>query len=462
MGIVEAFAVPHPPILVPGIGRGEEQGAQATVSAYRQVAERIGALAPELLIISSPHAPLYSDAFCVSTGCKTWGDFRDFRFAAGRVDINLDVDFAEVLLSRAKSAGLPVVLQPVKPGSLDHGCMVPLYFIHPHLPTGCRVLRISISFLDAEQHYSFGQCIAQVAQELKRRTVYLASGDLSHKLKETGPYGYDPAGPKFDAAVIEAFASGELERLMHFPADFREQAAECGLSSFIVMAGALDALARPLECSQLLSYEGPWGIGYGVARFVPDGCGEVGTTTASLPVRLAWAALTDHLDGLGPSQTSTQVAALLRGLPKDDATMLQYLQSQQAGAFVSFKKRGELRGCIGTIQATTENIFTEICQNTVSAAAHDPRFQPIQSVEVPELSCSVDILGAAESIDSLGQLDVKRYGVIVSNKGRRGLLLPDLDGVDTPEQQVEIALHKAGISPRQAYRMERFEVRRYE
>lgn len=137
------------------------------------------------------------------------------------------------------------------------------------------------------------------------------------------------------------------------------------------------------------------------------------------------------------------------------------LLSERAGAFVSLKKHGELRGCIGTIAPTQDNVANEIIMNAISAGTRDPRFPPVRPEELDELVCSVDILGDPEQVSSLDELDVKRYGVIVTNGHRRGLLLPDLDGVNTPEQQVHIAMQKAGISPEEPIGLERFEVVRH-
>ncbi|MDR3315983.1 MAG: AmmeMemoRadiSam system protein A, partial [Coriobacteriales bacterium] len=164
--------------------------------------------------------------------------------------------------------------------------------------------------------------------------------------------------------------------------------------------------------------------------------------TTSLPVRLALTTLKAYLGGCPEDEliNTPAVAELLRNAQEAE------LRDRAAGVFVSFKKRGELRGCIGTIAPTANSIIEEIIQNTLSAATRDPRFPPIEVRELPDLSCSVDILGDAESIQSEGDLDVKRYGVIVTSGWRRGLLLPDLEGVDTPAQQVAIALQKAGIA----------------
>ena len=135
--------------------------------------------------------------------------------------------------------------------------------------------------------------------------------------------------------------------------------------------------------------------------------------------------------------------------------------SKTAGAFVSIHEHGELRGCIGTIAPTRSSVAEEIIANAISASTRDPRFPAISADELPWLEISVDVLGEPEDIDSVDQLDVKRYGVIVSAGHKRGLLLPDLDGVDTPEQQVDIAMRKGGIRSSENYKLQRFEVIRH-
>lgn len=133
----------------------------------------------------------------------------------------------------------------------------------------------------------------------------------------------------------------------------------------------------------------------------------------------------------------------------------------KAGVFVSLKKHGELRGCIGTIASTTDNIAEEIIRNAIEAAAHDPRFAPVTKTELADLEISVDVLGEPEPAASIKDLDVKRFGVIVKSGQRRGLLLPALKGVDTPEEQIAICRRKAGIGLSEPVELFKFEVRRY-
>lgn len=135
--------------------------------------------------------------------------------------------------------------------------------------------------------------------------------------------------------------------------------------------------------------------------------------------------------------------------------------NRKAGVFVSLHKKGMLRGCIGTFAPMTENIAAEIIRNAVEAAVRDPRFQPLRQDELKDLEISVDILSDPEPVNSKDELDAKTYGVIVKSKMRRGLLLPDLEGVDTPDQQIEICRRKAGILPDEPVELFRFKVQRH-
>lgn len=167
---------------------------------------------------------------------------------------------------------------------------------------------------------------------------------------------------------------------------------------------------------------------------------------SSAPVRLARASLEYYLEKGKYMPVPVDIPAELNG---------------RAGVFVSFKKQGELRGCIGTFGPTQPTIAGEIITNAVSAGREDPRFWPVEKEELSELTISVDILSEPESVDSLDELDPAKYGVIVRRGHRSGLLLPALEGVDTVEEQVGIAMQKAGIRPEEEIELYRFTVTRY-
>ena len=460
MSIVGAFIVPHPPIILPEIGKGEERKIRKTTDAYQEVAHRVAQLKPDTIVLTSPHAVMYADYFHISPGEKARGDMR--RFGAPEVELRAayDVEFVQAITTAAGQAGIPAGTMGEREKALDHGTMVPLYFIN-QCDTAYKLVRMGFSSLPPMEHYRFGMCIAEAAEQLGRRTVLIASGDLSHKLKPDGPYGFAAEGPAFDAQATAAMAEGNFLQFLQFDGAFCEAAAECGLRSFQMMAGALDGKAVEPE---LLSYEGPFGVGYGVASFSVLGRDdsrcfgkiyereqrallEQAKEAEDPYVRLARYALETYIK-------TGKRAERPQGLPEK-------MTACAAGVFVSLKKDGQLRGCIGTIEPDTDCIADEIMRNAVSSGTQDPRFDPVAERELDQLIYSVDVLGEAEPVSSVEELDAQRYGVIVSKGWRRGLLLPNLEGVSTPQQQISIALEKACIRSTEDYRIERFEVVRH-
>ena len=461
MPMIGAVIVPHPPLIIPTVGRGQEQQVQATIDAYRAAARRVAEWEPEVLIISSPHAVMYADYFHISPGTGASGSMASFGAPQTQLSVKYDAELRQELIRRAEAAGLQAGTLGERDPSLDHGTFLPLYFLREARST-CPILRIGLSGFSPLQHYQLGQCIAKAVDKLGRRAVFVASGDLSHKLRDDGPYGYAPEGPVFDRRVTAAMESGDFLQFLTMDPALCDRAAECGLRSFQIMAGALDGLGVMPE---LLSYEGVTGVGYGVAVFTVTGPDENRRFAAQCEemerirlaerkaaedpwVRLARLSLETYV------RTGKRMEHLPDGLPAGMTT-------KTAGAFVSLHAHGQLRGCIGTTGPTTASVAWEIVQNAVSAGARDPRFPPVGTGELDQLEYSVDVLGEPEPISSPAQLDVKKYGVIVSCGNRRGLLLPDLDGVDTVEQQIDIARQKGGISTQEKYTLGRFEVVRH-
>lgn len=460
MSILMAAVVPHPPVILPEIGRGQETEIRRTTEAYREAAKRIRQLKPETLVVLSPHATSYADYFHISPGKKAHGDFRKFGAKQVEVTAFYDEAFVAALERNAKRAGIPAGTRGERDSTLDHGTMIPLTFVaERELP--CEIVRIGLSGLDPTAHYRLGKCIKKTAEELDRDVVIIASGDLSHKLLETGPYGYAEQGPQFDALVTKALSEGDFLSLLTFDPAMCEEAAECGLGSFRIMAGAFDQTAVSTE---LLSYEGPFGVGYAVAVVTPEGEDE--TRAFDVAYQQAERARMRELrlredayvrlarETVEAFVKTGETPPLPEGLP---AGMLE----TRAGVFVSLKLAGRLRGCIGTISAVRDNIAEEIVQNAVSACSDDPRFDPVRAEELEHINYSVDVLGETERVDSKEQLDAKRYGVVVTSGYRRGLLLPNLEGVDSVDEQIKIAKRKAGIPENERCRMERFEVVRH-
>ena len=461
MPIAGAIIVPHPPLIIPTVGRGREREVQATINAYRAAVRQVAEWSPEVLIVTSPHTVMYTDYFHISPGKGASGDMSAFSAPQTKLEARYDGALRDEIIRQAEAANVRAGTLGERDPALDHGTFLPLYFLR-EAGVSCPILRIGLSGFSPLEHYRLGQCIAKAVDKLGRRAVFVASGDLSHKLKDNGPYGYAPEGPVFDRWMTDAMADGDFLQFLTMDPGLCDRAAECGLRSFQIMAGVLDGLAVD---AKLLSYEGVTGVGYGVAVFTITGtdenrrfaarCEEIERTrlaerkAAEDPwVRLARLSLETFV------RTGKRLDVLPEGLPDE-------MTARSAGAFVSLHAHGQLRGCIGTTGPTTENVAWEIVQNAVSACSRDPRFAPVRADELDSLEYSVDVLGEPEAISSPTELDVKKYGVIVSYGGRRGLLLPDLEGVDTVEQQIDIARQKGGISSRERYTLERFEVVRH-
>lgn len=479
-GIVGAYPVPHPPLIVPSVGKGEERKVRSTIDAYEDVARRIQGLKPDLIVVTSPHAPLYADGFFVDDQPILHGDMSAFHAPQTEVSFKGAPGFASELMSEADAAGIATTSRSLaslrafaraSDNDIDHGTFVPLYFLK-EAGADAPVLRIGLSGLSAEDHRELGRAIARVAKRMGKRIAFVASGDLSHKLKEDGPYGYDPAGPVFDEAVGRIFDDGDLEALFKLDEEVCEDAAECGLRSFQIMAGALQEDGYEAGngwTGELLSLEGPFGVGYGVAAFerAEEGEGPSGQDEGDSP-----SAHTGSSSEPEDSQADPYVSLARKSVEHFVRThtplpiphgLSAEMYEDRAGVFVSLHENGSLRGCIGTIGPVQANIVEEIIQNGISACSHDPRFLPVTEDELDYLSYSVDVLMEPEPIEDASSLDPKRYGVIVTKGARRGLLLPNLEGVDTVDEQLSIAKQKAGLSPMdQAVSLERFEVIRHD
>jgi len=418
MSLVYSIFVPHPPIIVPEIGRGEESKCQASLDAYRDISRRLVQAEVETVILVSPHAPLIKDGITLLTEAVGRGNFA--QFGAGQVSFSLACDTTVIAQFQKDLAGV-VSIQ----GPMDHGAMVPLYFLQKAGWIG----KVVLLGMPLERADDYGLRMGQILDQLPGRYALVASGDLSHRLKEDGPYGFDSAGPEFDQAVVKAL-QGDAKKLTSLPAELVEKAGECGYRSLRL------ALAAKEGAPEVLSYEGPFGVGYMVADLYHS---------SPLP---QWAR-----------------RCLKAYLQKDDSGLLHFPDSPEfavrRGCFVTLKQNGQLRGCIGTTEPWQENLALEIQHNAMAAGTQDPRFRPVQADEIDTLSFPVDVLGELEKIEGPEALDPWRYGVVVRQHGKSGLLLPHLEGVDTVSDQISIAKQKAGISEEKAVELWRFEVVRH-
>lgn len=438
MKIYNFFVMPHPPIAVAEVGRGEERKIQATVDACQQVAQKIAKIEPDTIVLVTPHGPMFSDAVAISAGETISGSLAQFGTPQVALNLAIDQDLTQDIIVKANQAGLPLVeITPATARrygvdySLDHGSLVPLYFINQAYQD-YKLVHITYGLLDKGDLYQVGKIIQEAAEEASGKIAFIASADLSHRLKETGPYDYSPYGEQFDQEILAKLEAGDLDGIMNMDPIMVEEAGQCGLPSFYIMLGTMDGLEIQ---GKRLSYEGTFGVGYGVMEFALDPY-----------VQLAKKSLAHYL-------SKEDYLPIPQNLPEE-------MLNTTSAVFVTLYKEGDLRGCIGTILPRMENLASEIVRNAVAAGLEDPRFPPVAEGELAELEISVDVLTQPQPANR-SDLDPKRYGIIVSTGARRGLLLPDIEGVDTVAEQLRIALAKGGISPEEDYLIESFEVLRH-
>jgi len=463
--MLAAFALPHPPLAVNRVGRGQEKDIEKTLQAFEKIASEIAEIQPETIIFITPHNTSYADYFHISPGDAAKGDFGSFGAKDASFKKMYDKPLISAIERRAAQAGIFAGTRGERDSRLDHGVMVPMWFIDKAY-TDYKCVRISQSGMEPLIHYQFGKCIEQAVEDEHRRAVLIASGDLSHKLKTDGPYGFTEEGPEYDAYVTNALKEADFMAIFNVPEKLRDRAADCGYRSYLIMAGCFD---RQKVKANLLSYEGPFGVGYAVVSFYPGGADDARDFERIYAEQTLKAAAQaknaeDAYQSLARKSLEHMVINRREFKPGPDGykNLPGEMKNTRAGVFVSLHKNGQLRGCIGTISATANCIADEIIQNAISAGLHDSRFQPVTADELPRLTYKVDVLGDAEDISDPAELDVKRYGVIVTNGKRRGLLLPNLEGIDTVQEQIAIAKRKAGIGDNEKITLQRFEVIRHE
>jgi AmmeMemoRadiSam system protein A len=444
--IVFACISPHPPVLVHEVGHGRERVIQKTIDALGEAARRLSERQPETVIVISPHGPLRPEAFGILTAPRCSASFAEWGAPQVVFAFENDLDAVALICAEADQAGLPLAPIVRWGEGLDWGCTVPLYHLRSALGDA-RLVPMCISLLSPQHHFVLGQAVGRAARRLGKRVAIIASADLSHSLTESAPNGYDPMGAIFDEKLREAIATWDVPAVLDMDERLRRHAAEDAVPSVSFLMGALDGLTvKP----QVLSYEGPFGVGYLVAVVdVVDPQEEAAPEEAAAGghplVRLARNAV----------DTFVRFGRVIE--PTDVPPELE----RPAGAFVSIKRGRTLRGCIGTIEPAQDSLAQEVVRNAIDSATRDPRFLPVEPQELSKLSYSVDVLSPPEPVSGPEELDVKRYGLIVRSGLRRGLLLPDIEGVNNVEEQIAIAKAKAGILPDEPVEMFRFTVERF-
>jgi MEMO1 family protein len=341
-------------------------------------------------------------------------------------EVTIDSELAKKLVS-----GSRYLQEDTLAHQFEHAVEVQLPFLQYFKPD-IKIVPIILSLGDLNVYKAIGHDIAQALRELKKDAVILVSSDMNH-------YESQGVSQKKDRKAIDAMLNlNEDELIKRVAAD---DITMCGYASAAVMLTAAKELGAGK--AELIKYQTSGDVSGDYEAVV--GYAGIIVKKVSPLVKLA----KDAVEGYIRDRKIIQ--------PKEFTPEMK----DRAGVFVCIKKNGDLRGCIGTFEPCQDNVADEIVANAISTATHDPRFEPVDAAELKDLDYTVDVLTHPEPIDDQSSLDPQKYGVIVEAGYRRGLLLPDLEGVNTVEDQIDISRQKAGIDPEEPIKLYRFEVKRY-
>ncbi len=440
MAILATALLPHPIHVIPEIGL--ENALIPLSNEMENIASQIALLKPETIVILSAHAEGYRDYFQVFDGEVGMGSLAQF----GAHDINFrilyDKEFSRRLSSLAESRKFPAGITGDRGSFLDYGTMVPLYFVLKKI-SNFRLVRIAVSSLSLLDHYRLGELIREISEILKRKVVIIASGELSHHLEEGGDFGFSQDGPKYEESMQKALENANFLQFLTQNRYILANAGECGHRCLCVMAGALDA--QRVSVSSYFHHV--WkGIGYATSFYKVLGADATRSFEKLYLSKEAYSI--SNL--LATSHKYTQLARKAIQVKISEDAKIAVPEEEEflvpsKPLFVTIRMHGTLHGCIGTLKPLRKNLGSEIIENAISASK-DPRFPPLKRDHFPYLDVSIDILGSFQRIHSLFKLDPSRYGVFVQSGKRHGFVLPNQEGIETREEQLEAAKIKAGIA----------------
>ncbi len=500
MSIVFWGLCPHPPLLIPGIADCAKEKAAITTASFKQWALKLKEQKPDRLIIMSPHAPATSSAVPIFSVNSLSGSMQRFGCPEISYSVNCDTNFIERLSALCREENFPIltvnddlIKQHHLEINLDHGTLIPLHFLkEAGLDVPIVLLGYGPGF--TELYIQLGKLIKKAAAEdTEKKTAIIASGDLSHRLLESGPYGFSPYGLKFDETINHILDNAEADSLLNFSHEEVNEAAQCGLYAIAMLLGSLE---KDEVCTKRFSYEAPYGVGYSVVCYLPkntdfdddknlvDNVETDSEKEAAIEKNTTNVKVASPLNFMGHKQAGTaKVEFSSSASDKKTKNVLdQHLElarrsvenyvlngerlslkegeyptlQSPAAVFVTLKKQGQLRGCIGSLLPIETSQAKEIIRNAILACSQDPRFPAVSAEELPLLQYQVYVLGEPVKIRGPQELDPKRYGVIVRKDGRSGVLLPNLEGVDSIDMQLRIACQKGGILPEEKPELYRF------
>jgi AmmeMemoRadiSam system protein A len=447
-GVSCAVLMCHAPIVVPDIAGSRSGLCARTSDAMARAAQRLCDHDPDVLVVISPHAPRDRTRFGVVEDAVIAGDFGKFGWPEIGVELRGAPHAARVLREVAEKHG--IATRAARGDALDHGALVPLYFVHAAGFRGATLV-LALPYPGAGTEQAMGGAIAEMARRLDQRVCVLASGDMSHRLSLESAAGFHPQAQHFDARFRELIARGELEQAVAIDEQLRAFAAEDVVDSVAVAAASVGFERRGHE---VLAYEAPFGVGY-LEAVLFDAPERAPVRTSGHARETSEATPPDRLLGIAREAIEAHLRGDLYQPPQLHAPW-----ERSRGVFVTLRAPdGGLRGCVGHLEPAHHTLAQEVAACAVACATRDSRFWPVCEGELCDLVLEISMLSPPVKIDGVDALDPHRYGVVVSSGKRRGVLLPNVDGVNSAYDQMRYAAAKAGIAlDEEGLALERFEV----
>lgn len=420
--IVFAGLAPHPPIIVPEVGGDSLRECESTVEAMKEFARRFMAAKPDSVVIISPHAPRRPRAFGYYDLSVLNGDFSQFGAPEPKIMLHNATECWRTFLHLSEKHGLE--MWPFEGGPRDHGVMVPLYYLWRAGWRGDTGV-IGLNYPGEGQLEEMGALISEGIASCDGRVALIASGDMSHRLQPGAPGGFHPNAQRFDDTFVDLLKTRDFRKAARIDEQLVAEAGQDVLESTTIV---LSALGWEAPESEVLSYEGPFGVGYCVAVFRADPFYKDG---GKLLLRVARQALEQYV--------KTGETLCIDDLVPD------YL-AESHGVFVTIRRKdGSLRGCIGVIEPTQGNLVEEVIDRAREAAKW-AYGGPVVESELPNLVYSVSVLSPLQWIHSPKYLEPSLFGVLMrDDTGRQAVLLPGIESIKTVEQQLNFVREKAGI-----------------
>lgn len=459
--IAKFYVMPHPTMIIPELGDGEETKITATTSACEKVADEIGEIKPDTVIVITPHGPLFGNAVAFTNEEKIYGQIK--KDDETKVFLNFDINTSLInnITTDLKKENINCVNINSKSCELygieyelDYGTIIPMYFIDKKL-SDYKIIQITCGEFSKFELYKIGMIIKKAVEESESKAVCIASGELSHRLTEDGPYGYTPEGKNFDVEIQSLLKNGDVLNIYNMDNMKIDAAGTCGMNPLYTMLGVMNGNEVK---GNILSYEGPFGIGYAVIDF------SLSKTEINMYEQIINEKNKKFQNRLEDETIYAKLAResltkfLMEGIKIEvPSYVTDEMIQNKAGVMISIMKDRKIVANSGYYLPRADNIAEEIINCAINLTSVNVNQTGFGIKDLEDIDIYVETITDVEKV-SIEELNPEEYGVYVRSGMKSGMFFPRIPGVETSEQQLNAALQQGNISSFDDYIIKRFKV----